>query len=524
MAALLKLILPRFSGFFSAFLLAIAGLVITIGVFGRGIDNYLVSDDWIFLERVASGVTASDIYGFFSFQTKWFVRPTQWLVTWGIYSIAGVNPAAYHLFSLALHLLNVTLLGLLLWRVLTLCFTRSWGAVLTVAACVLFATDQSHHESVFWFSSINELLAAFFRLLVLLLVWIGLTTVRVRVKSAIFTVAWFAFLLALISKESAVALPLEIALFYIIWARFAARRDDNVQGALLYLAPFALIVFVWGLVYWRTSSIELGGASFQRAGLRLVSPAEAPIEDWVFRFFQYVVAHFRGIRRFAFTGWGVAFQSVILVVLVIWALRGKRWLWLFAFAWFSLALTPYIFSVSVDAIDKFQTPLRSIGVGGDRYLYYSSAPFNLLVVLTLAWGGKTISDLFGQSFLDLRRIVMVLVLSIAFINSTVLVLHETEWDAAGQLAHETLLRAEDAIDAAAPNETICLLQVTDNVSGKFVFRNGLHSALKILRERNDVIVLTDVLPENEFEQDSTFDVDQCSRKLLMPTAASFLQK
>ena len=158
MTAKLKLILHRSHVLSPAFSLAIVGLVITIGVFGRGIDNHLVSDDWIFLERVAAGVATSDIYGFFDFQSKWFVRPMQWLVTWGIYSIGGLNPVAYHLFSLILHLLNVTLLGLLLWRVLTLCFIRSWAAVLTVAACVLFATDQTLHEAVFWFSSVLSLI------------------------------------------------------------------------------------------------------------------------------------------------------------------------------------------------------------------------------------------------------------------------------------------------------------------------------------------------------------------------------
>jgi hypothetical protein len=87
-------------------------------VFGPGLDNGFVSDDWVFLYSASRAVTLADALHFFTFNTTWFVRPVQQLVTWILYQSFHQYPVPYHALSTSLHLINALLLGTLGYRLM----------------------------------------------------------------------------------------------------------------------------------------------------------------------------------------------------------------------------------------------------------------------------------------------------------------------------------------------------------------------------------------------------------------------
>ena len=156
-------------------------------LYARGMDNYFVSDDWGFLFAVSGTHTLSDASRFLTFDTRWFVRPTQLIATWLVYQIAGPNPPPFHLASAAIDFANATLLAVLVWQLPSTDHPSSGRrTVRTIATAALFLFSWRHHEVVFWYSSVNELLATFFRLSSLLLILCSVrATTRVRGAVAI---------------------------------------------------------------------------------------------------------------------------------------------------------------------------------------------------------------------------------------------------------------------------------------------------------------------------------------------------
>jgi hypothetical protein len=93
-----------------------------------------------------------------------FYRPLVWLLFWLQVQLFGLQPEGFHIVSLALHLANAALLGLLAWRL----GAGRWGAL---PAAALVALHPAPFEAIVWISAQSELLAALL-LLVMLHVWI----------------------------------------------------------------------------------------------------------------------------------------------------------------------------------------------------------------------------------------------------------------------------------------------------------------------------------------------------------------
>ena len=106
------------SRFAATIFLSLLFIASTILLYGRGIDNHFVADDWPFLLRVSKVHTLSEASAFLTFSTNWFVRPTQWLATWAIYQFAALNPLPYHLISILLECACALLLGFFAYRLL----------------------------------------------------------------------------------------------------------------------------------------------------------------------------------------------------------------------------------------------------------------------------------------------------------------------------------------------------------------------------------------------------------------------
>ena len=172
-----------------------------------------MAEDWTFIYKVSSIQAISGLSEFFTFQTTWFVRPTQYIVTWAIHQIAFLNPLPYHLVSVALEFINACLLAFFTYRILKSYQQQTDNAsLIAILVSVIFLFSWRHHETVFWYSSVNELLASLFRLSSLVLITF-LVHETEKVKVALLSIIVLGlFNLSIFSKESAIVLPFELGL------------------------------------------------------------------------------------------------------------------------------------------------------------------------------------------------------------------------------------------------------------------------------------------------------------------------
>ena len=148
-------------------------------------------------------------------------RPVATLSYYLTYAIAGLNPFFYHLLSVILHMVNVVLVYLLFNLILKPRFTA-------LIAGLLFACHPALTEAVDCIAYNEDLLAAVFFLLSFLFCLKSSTN---GLKSNIinYGLSLFFFLLGLLSKEMAIALPAIIFLYDVSLRNDAGRKSFSLQ-------------------------------------------------------------------------------------------------------------------------------------------------------------------------------------------------------------------------------------------------------------------------------------------------------
>jgi len=170
---------------------------------------------------------------------KWFSTPFlglyQPLVLMSLaidYSVDGLNSFVFHLTNLILHLMN-TFLVFLFVRKLT---ANSSTALLTM---FLFGLHPVHVESVAWVTERKDVLFSFFYLLSLVLY----THYQKNKSTKLLIFTFIAFLFSLLSKATAVSLPLILLLI----DYYSKRRLPN-RRLIWEKIPFFILGFAFGLI------------------------------------------------------------------------------------------------------------------------------------------------------------------------------------------------------------------------------------------------------------------------------------
>lgn len=191
--------------------------LLTCIAFLPSLQDPLLSDDYILIHKSAAPAALWDT--FTRPASDGAMRPVGELVfgAWQLW--AREVPWKWHLLGLALHLANVALL----YR---LCGQLAFPPFADLFACALFALHPSHPEAVAWTSSTFDLLATLFSISAL----IALTF---RSSYVFYTAAPVLTALAILSKESAYAIP-AIALLFFAQRRKAAFVCVLVAAALLF--------------------------------------------------------------------------------------------------------------------------------------------------------------------------------------------------------------------------------------------------------------------------------------------------
>ena len=139
-----------------------------------------------------------------------YFRPMMTLGYLLTYQIAGLVPFSFHLVNLAMNCVAVWLVFLLL--------RRFSGERVALIAAALFALHPIHTESVAWIAAVTDLqLTVFYLRAFLLTCAFPETDHRIRARMILCVV----FLLALVSKEQAMTLPVMATIFEYFY------RDDR---------------------------------------------------------------------------------------------------------------------------------------------------------------------------------------------------------------------------------------------------------------------------------------------------------
>jgi hypothetical protein len=228
-----------------------------------------VSDDFMILQRLRQGDGLRSASSFFGLPYYDYYRPLGFLSFAAGWSIWQDWPVGYHAASLLLHLLNTLLVFMLARRLV--------GMRPAVLAAAVFGLHIANQETVFWMSARFDLLATACALGSLLAVG---TRGRWRMAAAAAL-----YLAALLSKESAVALPIAAAAYAWLIER---ERASGLARLLVWLGAAGL---VYVLLRQASGLPSAGGASrlpklaalaaLALLQLALAHPSADPARRWM---------------------------------------------------------------------------------------------------------------------------------------------------------------------------------------------------------------------------------------------------
>lgn len=249
-------------------------------------------------------------------------RATSILLTHLIDQVAGDSALPHRLGNLAVHVLGAFLVaGLGVWKRI--------GFRLSIPAAAFFALREAHQEAVIWVAALPELLAFVF-LMGAVLSWIRWIDTR-RSVFAILSIS--AFLLGLLSKESAAVFP---AFAFLIWWLDARswRTPLAVVAAMLVVDG----VYAASIFSAKDNHLHLNDGTFTVQ-------------------FGFVWTLTHSILR-SMWPWGAA-----ALALLAWS-GFRQWSTYVtgSLLWISIALLPYSFLTYMDRVPSRHTYLASVGI------------------------------------------------------------------------------------------------------------------------------------------------------------------
>lgn len=218
-----------------AWLQAAVLVLLGVAVFSPAIHGDWLHDDPVFVsgnEAVRSGSWGRMLLLWLdSDQVDYF--PLSYTAFWVQRGLFGLNTTGYHVTTLLLHVAN----GLLLWKLLDkMRIPGSWFAALA------FTIHPACVESVAWISELKNTLSLFF-FLPCCICWVMQDDAGEGSRQKwLAAAAYFLFLLSMLAKPAAVAMPV-VTLLYAWWKRGRIEGRDIVHAV-----PLFLISIVLGIV------------------------------------------------------------------------------------------------------------------------------------------------------------------------------------------------------------------------------------------------------------------------------------
>lgn len=322
--------------------------VLVLGVYANSLDNAFVSDDIAEIRDNPNIGNLSTIatrpLGFIRLVFNWFV-----------YHIAGLNPPAFRLINLALHLGSV----FLLFRILIIIYSKR----VAFFASILFAIHPGISEAVVWISGGIYPQFTFFYLLALLLY------ILAKDKKYLY---WFSVSVFALTFMSHHAMPLALFLTFPLFEFAFGDLKKNWPKVI----PYFLITII-NLIYdvsgiqGRVSTLQ--SVHYQERGIDnifiLVPVAISSYFELIFWPKILTLYHselaFGGVQFF----FRASVTALYFIVLLISFVKSRQ-----IFFWASFFLISLIPTL---------TPLRLNWVVAERYLYLPSVGIFVLIIIFL---------------------------------------------------------------------------------------------------------------------------------------------
>jgi hypothetical protein len=268
-------------------------------------------------------------------------RATSLVVTRIVDAIFGLSPVAHSTAGVLMHAMNT-------WMLFALGMLPRIGWRLAFVAAAVFAVHEGHQEAVVWIAAQHELLNLLF-VGVSFLAWHyslqraerRLPGARPRAGLLAAAGAVAAYVLALYSKESAVALLPALAVMWLLSPAVRQRHRQGAwmwQGAALGLMAVLTAVYMYSIFQASASHQHLNDGTFTwRAPFWVTLPNSLVRMLW-----------FWGLLGMAAVG--------------LWGGPRLRRLGLWALGWMGLALLPYSFLTYMTRVPSRHTYLASAGL------------------------------------------------------------------------------------------------------------------------------------------------------------------
>ncbi len=331
-------------------------------------DNVQIIDNpWIRDAGKIPALFASSTMSFLNGRPSNTYRPVFYLVYMAEYFAFGLRPWAWHLVNVVLHAMNAVAVFTLASLFLTKKerptpgqnTTRPGRLVAPFIAALVFALHPINSEVVAWVGAIPELV---FTLMVLSSFILYLLADRTRGRAALYYAASVAaFSVALLSKETAMALIIIIPLYEFTRLGFKAMRRWKVY--LYYLIPAILYMAMRTYALGGMTQMRLINMSFYEGLLNVLPLVARYLGKLIVPVGLSVIYSFEPVH----SALSPMFITGLLAAAVFGALIylfGKKKSAIFFLLWILIPLLPVLYM-----------PILSVGGFADRYLYLSTVGF-----------------------------------------------------------------------------------------------------------------------------------------------------
>ena len=249
------------------------------------------------------------------------IRPFYSVFYFVNYKLWGMNPAGYHLFAIAGHIVN----ALLVFRITTL--IAPGNSLRAFLAALLFAFQPAHSMAVAWIAGAP---AEVFPALFYLSAFLCFVEFRQTGKGGYLAASTTAFLACLCSKEIAVTLPLMLVSYDLFSSSFdaAGARESlpliqRIKRALPAWCPFVLLLVVY-LVWRHIVFSHVLGENFWANSLGLNFPDNSSGAAHLLRSVAHLARHLAGHYVFVLRSLLVPFaplaSGMVLGIYLLWVL------------------------------------------------------------------------------------------------------------------------------------------------------------------------------------------------------------
>jgi hypothetical protein len=421
---------------------------ICAAIYATALSFYFVSDDFVHL-FTSRRPLAETLWGLLTQgQDGLFLRPLGFASLFFDYHLWHHWQPAYHLVNLLLHLSGA--LGIYF-----LCKNLGLDLETSATATLIFSILPIHPESVVWIAARFDMLAT------PLTIWALVLYLKFRKTGRIgfYLGALALFSLALLSKESAYALPL-----LLIPLEFFALPERRIKPALGFIALTAIVFcYRWAVLG------GIGGyqdSSGQAAALRI---GLGTFEGLFVRAPAQLMLGFNWLQPQAAVPIILASLTAALLLMLALGVKpktsnqgGQRMVW-FSLSWIALASIPVHFMLLVNS-----------GLTNSRVLYLSSVGAAILIALLLA----------GIDHARIRegsKLFLVLLFSLGLFHNL------RAWQWTSEHTHRFLMELKRLEPSPPPGAEFVFRDLPGTIRGVFFFHAGLTEAINLAFGRQDLI-------------------------------------